>query len=55
MQELQDSNTTIAIVDDESSVRKGLERLIRSVGWKTESWTDAGGPSPVDDRAFEGR
>ena len=41
MRELQDADTTIAIVDDEPSVRKGLERLIRSVGWKTETFGSA--------------
>ena len=38
---MQDADTTIAIVDDDPSVRKGLERLIRSVGWKTESFGSA--------------
>jgi FixJ family two-component response regulator len=41
MRELQESDITIAIVDDDSSVRKGLERLIRSVGWKTETFGSA--------------
>jgi FixJ family two-component response regulator len=41
MRELQESDTTIAIVDDDPSVRKGLERLIRSVGWKTETFGSA--------------
>lgn len=41
MRELQESNAIIAIVDDDPSVRKGLERLIRSVGWKTETFGSA--------------
>jgi FixJ family two-component response regulator len=41
MRELQNSDAIIAIVDDDSSVRKGLERLIRSVGWKTETFGSA--------------
>ena len=28
---------TVYVVDDDPSVRKGLERLIRSLGWKTET------------------
>ena len=41
MRELPESDAIIAIVDDDASVRKGLERLIRSVGWKTESFGSA--------------
>lgn len=41
MRELQESDATVAIVDDDPSVRKGLERLIRSVGWKTETFASA--------------
>jgi FixJ family two-component response regulator len=41
MRDLQDADTTIAIVDDDPSVRKGLERLIRSIGWKTETFGSA--------------
>jgi FixJ family two-component response regulator len=41
VRELQESDTTIAIVDDDPSVRKGLERLIRSLGWKTETFGSA--------------
>jgi FixJ family two-component response regulator len=41
VRELQGPETTIAIVDDDPSVRKGLERLIRSVGWKVESFGSA--------------
>jgi hypothetical protein len=36
MHESQESDAVIAIVDDDPSVRRGLERLIRSVGWKAE-------------------
>ena len=38
MTELQESDAIIAIVDDDPSVRRGLERLIRSVGWKAETF-----------------
>jgi FixJ family two-component response regulator len=31
----------IAIVDDDPSVRKGLERLIRSLGWMVQSFASA--------------
>jgi FixJ family two-component response regulator len=31
----------IAIVDDDPSVRRGLERLIRSMGWKAETFASA--------------
>ena len=41
MRELQEPEAIIAIVDDDASVRKGLERLIRSVGWRTESFASA--------------
>jgi FixJ family two-component response regulator len=41
MGEVRESHAIIAIVDDDPSVRKGLERLIRSVGWKTESFGSA--------------
>jgi FixJ family two-component response regulator len=39
MQEPQESDALIAIVDDDPSVRpvrRGLQRLIRSLGWKAE-------------------
>ena len=36
-----ESDTVIAIVDDDPSVRKGLERLIRSAGWKAETFASA--------------
>ena len=41
MPEPRQSRAIIAIVDDDPSVRKGLERLIRSVGWKTETFASA--------------
>jgi FixJ family two-component response regulator len=41
MRQLQESDALIAIVDDDASVRKGLERLIRSLGWKTETFGSA--------------
>jgi FixJ family two-component response regulator len=41
MQEPPESNAVIAIVDDDPSVRRGLERLIRSVGWKVETFASA--------------
>lgn len=41
MQELQESDAIIAIVDDDPSARKGLERLIRSLGWKAQSFGSA--------------
>ncbi len=41
MRELQESDAIIAIVDDDPSARKGLERLIRSAGWKTETFASA--------------
>ena len=41
MPEPQQSNAVIAIVDDDPSVRKGLERLIRSLGWQAETFASA--------------
>jgi RNA polymerase sigma factor (sigma-70 family) len=35
------SEATIYIVDDEADVRAGLGRLLRSAGWRTESFEDA--------------
>ncbi|UCC95622.1 MAG: response regulator transcription factor, partial [Candidatus Omnitrophota bacterium] len=32
---------TVCIVDDDASVRKGLERLIKSVGFKAETFASA--------------
>jgi FixJ family two-component response regulator len=37
----QQSSAIIAVVDDDPSVRRGLERLIRSVGWKAETFGSA--------------
>jgi FixJ family two-component response regulator len=39
--QMPESKTVIAIVDDDPSVRKSLERLIRSVGWKAETFASA--------------
>jgi FixJ family two-component response regulator len=41
MQELRKSKAIIAVVDDDASVRQGLERLIRSFGWKAETFNSA--------------
>jgi FixJ family two-component response regulator len=41
MPEPRQSNPVIAVVDDDPSVRKGLERLIRSLGWKAETFASA--------------
>jgi FixJ family two-component response regulator len=41
MQEPQESVALIAIVDDDPSVRRGLQRLIRSAGWKAETFASA--------------
>jgi FixJ family two-component response regulator len=41
MPEPRQSNAVIAIVDDDASVRKGLERLIRSLGWQAETFASA--------------
>jgi len=41
MQEPQESDALIAIVDDDPSVRRGLQRLIRSAGWKAETFASA--------------
>lgn len=41
MPEPRQSNAVIAIVDDDPSVRRGLERLIRSMGWKAETFASA--------------
>ena len=41
MSESRQSKAVIAIVDDDPSVRKGLERLIRSLGWQAESFASA--------------
>jgi len=41
MRELKQTDAIIAIVDDDPSVRRGLQRLIRSAGWKTETFASA--------------
>ena len=41
MQQSRKSEAVIAIVDDDPSVRRGLERLIRSAGWKAEAFASA--------------
>jgi FixJ family two-component response regulator len=41
MPEPRQSDAVIAIVDDDASVRKGLERLIRSLGWQAETFASA--------------
>jgi FixJ family two-component response regulator len=38
---LRESNAVIAIVDDDPSVREGLESLIRSAGWRVETFASA--------------
>ena len=38
---MPESDAIIAIVDDDPSVRKGLQRLIRSAGWAAESFASA--------------
>jgi RNA polymerase sigma factor (sigma-70 family) len=37
----QPSDALIAVVDDEPRVRKGLERLIRSMGWRVRTFASA--------------
>ncbi len=41
MQESRESSAVIAIVDDDPSVRKSLQRLIRSAGWEAEPFASA--------------
>jgi FixJ family two-component response regulator len=41
MPEPRQSKAVIAIVDDDPSVRQGLQRLIRSLGWKAETFASA--------------
>ena len=41
MQTLRESRPVIAIVDDDPSVREGLQSLIRSAGWSVESFGSA--------------
>jgi len=41
MPQSRESDAIIAIVDDDPSVRRGLGRLIRSAGWKAETFASA--------------
>ena len=41
MPELREPEAVIAIVDDDPSVQRGLQRLIRSAGWKAETFASA--------------
>jgi len=41
MREPREPEAVVAIVDDDPSVRRSLERLIRSVGWKAEPFASA--------------
>lgn len=41
MQNSRESRTVIAIVDDDLSVREGLQSLIRSAGWRAEAFGSA--------------
>jgi FixJ family two-component response regulator len=41
MQNPRESRTVIAIVDDDPSVREGLQTLIRSAGWRAETFGSA--------------
>lgn len=41
MRQLPEPEAVIAIVDDDPSARRGLQRLIRSVGWKAETFASA--------------
>jgi FixJ family two-component response regulator len=41
MRESRQSEAVIAVVDDDPSVRQGLQRLIRSMGWKAETFASA--------------
>ena len=38
---MRESNALIAIVEDDPSVREGLESLIRSAGWRVETFASA--------------
>lgn len=38
---VRESDAVIAIVDDDPSVREGLQSLIRSVGWRAETFASA--------------
>jgi FixJ family two-component response regulator len=41
MPESPECNIVIAVVDDEQSVRQGLQRLMRSIGWKVKTFASA--------------
>jgi len=41
MPESRESDTVIAIVDDDPSVREGLQALIQSAGWRAENFASA--------------
>ena len=41
MRESRKPDATIAIVDDDASAREGLESLIRSAGWRVETFASA--------------
>ena len=41
MRESRKSDAIIAIVDDDASVREGLQSLIRSAGWRVETFVSA--------------
>jgi len=41
MPELREPEAVIAIVDDDPSVQRALQRLIRSAGWKSETFASA--------------
>jgi FixJ family two-component response regulator len=41
MRESRKSDAIIAIVDDDASVREGLQSLIRSAGWRVETFASA--------------
>ena len=41
MRESRKSDALIAIVDDDASVREGLQSLIRSAGWRVETFVSA--------------
>jgi len=41
MRESPEPSAVIAVVDDDASVRNGLERLIRSFGWQAETFASA--------------
>ena len=38
---MRESNAIIAIVDDDPSVREGLQSLVRSAGWRSETFASA--------------